>query len=122
MDKFSKCAHQTLTKKQIKGKECISPKSDAFEGLQSIALCKSTLKDLGHFTQFCHTGVSEVYHALSYGGAEVKFCMFRDGATNFGHLEVNNVIIECPQERSSHFKFTNIDVFFFLGFPRGGRD
>ena len=42
----------------------ISPKSDAFGALQSIVFCKNTSKDLTHHTQFCHTGVSEVYHAL----------------------------------------------------------
>ena len=53
-----------LTKKHIKAKEWISHKSDAFEALQPIVLCKNTLKDLGHLTQFFHTGVLEVYHAL----------------------------------------------------------
>ena len=63
-NKFTKCAHQKLTKKQINAKKWISPKSDAFEVLQSIVFCKNTLKDLAHLTQFCHTGVLEVYHAL----------------------------------------------------------
>ena len=63
-NKFTKCTHQKLTKKQIKVKEWISTKSDAFEALQSIVLCKNTLKDLVHLTQFCHTRVLEVYHAV----------------------------------------------------------
>ena len=62
--KFTKCAHQKLTKKQIKAKEWISPKPDAFEALQSIILCKNTLKDLAHLTQFCYTGVLEVFRAF----------------------------------------------------------
>ena len=61
---FSKYAHQKLTKKQVKAKEWISPKPDAFEALQSIVLCKNTLKYLEHFTQFCQIEVLEVYHAL----------------------------------------------------------
>ena len=64
LNKFTKCAHQKLTKKLIKAKEWISPKSDEFEALQSSVLCKNTLKDLAHLTQFCHTGVLEVFHAL----------------------------------------------------------
>ena len=63
-NKFAKCAHQKLTKKQIKAKEWISPKSGAFKVFQSIVLCEDTLKDLAHLTQFCRTGVLEVYHAL----------------------------------------------------------
>ena len=61
--KFRKCAHQKLPKTQIKLKEWMSPKSDAFEALQSIILCKNTLKDLAHLTQFCHRRVLEVYRA-----------------------------------------------------------
>ena len=60
-NKFRKYAHQKLPKTQIKEKEWISPKSDAFEALQSIILCKNTLKDLAHLTQFCHRRVLEVY-------------------------------------------------------------
>ena len=62
--KFKKCAHPKLSKKEAKAKEWISPKSEAFEALQSIVLCKNTLSDLEHLTKFCHTGVLEVYHSL----------------------------------------------------------
>ena len=62
--KFAKCAHRKLTKKQIKAKEWISPKSDAFEALQSIVPGKNTSRNLAHRTQFCHAGVLEVYRAL----------------------------------------------------------
>ena len=48
----------------MKAKELISPKSDAFEELQSIVSCKNFLKYSPHLTQFCHTGILEVYHAL----------------------------------------------------------
>ena len=41
-----------------------SPKSQAFEALQSIVFDKSILKDKLHLTQFWHTGVLEVYHSL----------------------------------------------------------
>ena len=63
-NKFTKRANQKLTKERIKAKEWISPKSDAFEALQSLVICKNTLKDLAHLTQFCHTEVLEVYHAF----------------------------------------------------------
>ena len=63
-EKFQKCIHPRLTKKQIKGKEWLSPKSEAFEALQNIALDKKVLEDLSHLTKFCHTGVLEIYHSL----------------------------------------------------------
>ena len=53
-----------INKETDQSEEWISPKSDAFEALQSIVLCKRTLKDLADLTHFCHTGVLEVYHAL----------------------------------------------------------
>ena len=62
--KFRKCQHSRLTKKQVKAKECLSPKSDVFEALQNIVLEKKTLDDLPYFAKFCHTGVLEVYHSL----------------------------------------------------------
>ena len=63
-NKFTRYAHQKVIKKQIKTKEWISLKSNAFEALQSFVLCKSILKDSAHLTQFCHTRDLEVYHAL----------------------------------------------------------
>ena len=63
-NKFTKSAHQKLTKKHIKIKEWISLKSGAFEALQAIILCKNLLKDSARLTQFCHTAVLEVDHAL----------------------------------------------------------
>ena len=62
--KFKKCAHPRLTKKQKKAKEWISPKSKAFEVLQSIALDPKVLKDVAFLTKFYHTGVLEAYHSL----------------------------------------------------------
>ena len=62
--KFRKCEHSRLTKKQVKAKEWLSPKSDAFEALQNIVLEKKTLDDLPYLAKFCHTGVLEVYHFL----------------------------------------------------------
>ena len=62
--KFIKCQHPRLTKKQIKAKEWISPKSEAFEALQKIVLDAKVLKDLNYLNKFCHTGVLEVYHSL----------------------------------------------------------
>ena len=62
--KFRKCEHSRLTKKQIKAKEWLSPKSDAFEALQNIVLEKKTFDDLPYLAKFCHTGLLEVYHAL----------------------------------------------------------
>ena len=62
--KFKKCAHPRLSKKEAKAKEWLSPKSEAFEALQSIVLDPKVLNDLNYLTKFCHTGVLEVYHAL----------------------------------------------------------
>ena len=62
--KFRKCEHSRLTKKQIKAKEWLSPKSDAFEALQNIVLEKKTLDNLPYLAKFRHTGVLEVYHSL----------------------------------------------------------
>jgi len=62
--KFTKCDHSRLTKKQIKAKEWLSPKSEAFQALQKVVLDKNILKDLSYLTKFSHTGVLEVYHAL----------------------------------------------------------
>ena len=63
-NKFTKRAHQKLTKKHMKVKEWISLKSDAFEALQAIILCKNLSKDSARLIQFFHTVVLEVYHAL----------------------------------------------------------
>ena len=41
--KFRKCEHSRLTKKQVKAKEWLSPKSDVYEALQNIVLEKKTL-------------------------------------------------------------------------------
>ena len=57
-------------------KEWISPKSDAFESLQSIVLCKNTSKDLAQLAQFCHTEVLEVYHALYNKWAPKWYCSY----------------------------------------------
>ena len=58
------CTFLTNKKKQKKAKEWISPKSEAFEVLQSIVLHPKVLNDLAFLTKFCHTGVLEVYHSL----------------------------------------------------------
>ena len=63
-NKFQKCEHPRLTKKQIKAKEWLSPKSEAFEALQNIILDRKILDDLPYLKKFCHTGVLEVYHSL----------------------------------------------------------
>ena len=53
-----------MTRKQIKAKEWISPKSEAYEALQNIVLDAKVLKDLNYLNKFCHTGVLEVFHSL----------------------------------------------------------
>ena len=42
----------------------LSPKSQAFEALQSVVFNKTILKDMVHLTQFSQIGVLEVYHFL----------------------------------------------------------
>ena len=63
-EKFQNCVHPCLTKKQVKAKEWLSPKSEAFEALQNIVLEKKVLEDLANLTKFCHTGVLEIYHSI----------------------------------------------------------
>ena len=63
-EKFQKCVHPHLTKKQVKAKEWLSPKFEAFEALQKIVLDNKALEDLSSLTKFCHTGVLEIYHSL----------------------------------------------------------
>ena len=63
-NRFTKCVHPPLTKKQVKAKKWISPNSVAFEALQKIILSKNILTDLTYLTRFCHTGVLEAYHSL----------------------------------------------------------
>ena len=53
-----------LTKKQVKAKERLSPKSEAFEALQYIVLDKKVLEDLSCLTKFCLTVVLEIYHSV----------------------------------------------------------
>ena len=62
--KFNKCAHLRLAKTQVKAKEWINPKTEAFEALQKIVLNKNILEDLQYVTKFSHTGVLEIYHSL----------------------------------------------------------
>ena len=63
-EKFQKCVHPRLTKKQLKAKEWLSPKSEAFEALQNFVLDKKVLEDLSYLTKFCHTGVLKIYHSF----------------------------------------------------------
>ena len=63
-NRFTKCVHPPLTKKQVKAKEWISPNSEAFEALQKIVSSKNILNNLTHHPKFCHTGVLEANHSL----------------------------------------------------------
>ena len=54
----------SLTNKKIEKGQRTSPKSEAFEVLQSIVLDPKVLNDLGFLTKFCCTVVLEVYHSL----------------------------------------------------------
>ena len=53
-----------MGKTQVKAKEWINPKTEAFEALQKIVLDKNILEDLQYVTKFSHTGVLEIYHSL----------------------------------------------------------
>ncbi|XP_014669579.1 PREDICTED: uncharacterized protein LOC106810658 [Priapulus caudatus] len=59
---FHKCAHAALhetdTTKYLKAG------SQAHKLLTSVVMEKRLLRDVGHLTQFCHTGPLEVYHSL----------------------------------------------------------
>ena len=49
---IANCIHPRLTKKQVKAKEWLSPKSETFETLQNIVLYKKVLEDLSYLTNF----------------------------------------------------------------------
>ena len=42
----------------------MKPTNDAFKTLQSIVLDKHVLGDLNYLTNFSHTGILEIFHAL----------------------------------------------------------
>ena len=63
-EKFQKCVHPLLTKKQVKAKEWLSPKSEAFEAVQNIVLDKKVLENLSYLTKFCHAEVLNIYISL----------------------------------------------------------
>ena len=67
--KFHKCAHRRLKRKQRKKKKWLKPKSEAFKALQAIVTDKRFLKDLARVTLFCHTGQIEVFHSML-----LKYC------------------------------------------------
>ena len=77
-------------KKKKKSKEWISPKSQPFEVLQSIALDPKVLNDLAFLTKFCHTGVLEVYHSLYNKWAPKRQHFFYAGMLARSQLAIMN--------------------------------
>lgn len=68
--KVQKCVHPRLTKKQVKAKEWLQLKSEAFEAQESNVLDKKILEDLPYLARFCHTGTLEVYHSFYNIGSQ----------------------------------------------------
>ena len=61
--KFHKCCHEPLST-EGRVTEWIKPNTEAFTALQKIVLNPKLLKDLAHLTEFSHTGLIEVKHAI----------------------------------------------------------
>lgn len=63
------CAHQELSEEERQNKEWLKKGSPSHEALKSVVLDKKLLKDISKLSQFCHTGILEVYHSLL-----LKYC------------------------------------------------
>ena len=61
---YCQCSHSDLFFVDECCRNWLSPKSQAFEELESFVFDKTILKDKVHLTQFSCTGVLEVYHSL----------------------------------------------------------
>ena len=61
---YRQCSHSDLSFVDECCRNWLSPKSQAFEELESFVFDKTILKDKVHLTQFSRTGVLEVYHSL----------------------------------------------------------
>ena len=61
---YHQCSHGELSREDSFSKDWISPKSQAFQALQSIVFNKTILKDMVHVTKFSHTDVLEVYDSV----------------------------------------------------------
>ena len=61
---YHQCSHGELSREDSLSKDWISPKSQAFQALQSIVFNKTILKDMVHVRKFSHTGVLEVYDSV----------------------------------------------------------
>ena len=61
---YRQCSHSDLSFVDKCCRNWLSPKSQAFEELESFVSDKTILKDKVHLTQFSRTGVLEVYHSL----------------------------------------------------------
>ena len=67
---YHQYSHSELSNVDERWKNLLSPKSQAFEALQSIVFDKTIVKDMAHLTQFSHTGVLEVYHFYLINGLQ----------------------------------------------------
>ena len=78
--KFKRCAHPRLTRAQQKKKKWIQRDSAAYSALEAIVNDKTTLRDIEHLSDFCHTGNLEVYHNVM-----TKYCPKRE---HFSHASM----------------------------------
>ena len=61
---FLKCAHPQLSEEVRQNKQWLKKGSPSHEAVKSVVLDKKLLKDVCKLSQFCHTGILEVYHSL----------------------------------------------------------
>ena len=58
---FLKCAHPQLSEEERQNKQWLKKGSPSHEAVKSVVLDKKLLKDICKLSQFCHTGILEVY-------------------------------------------------------------
>ena len=61
---YHQCCHADLSTEEEHSKAWLSPESESFIALQTIALDKTILRDMVQLTKFSHTGILEVYHSV----------------------------------------------------------
>ena len=78
---FKKCAHNPLSRREVKEKLWLKPGTAAHVALEEVVFNKKLLKDLKLVTEFHHTGNLEVYHSMM-----LKYCPKRQ---HFSHEGMN---------------------------------
>ena len=61
---FLECDHPCLSSDDRASKRWLTSGSPAYAALQSVILVTRLLKDIAKLSDFCHTGILEVYHSV----------------------------------------------------------